>query len=115
MKIKKYDEIINDIMADIHSGVLKPHEKLPTNNALAEKYNTSGVTVRKSIAALINRGYLESTKRVGTFVKKREKEIYLLSFSPYTSINEEITSKSIESITLTLIKMHHTKKDFKAI
>ena len=56
MKVKIYDQIINDIMDDIHYGNLKPGEKLPTYAELAKKYSTSIVTVRKSISSLINKG-----------------------------------------------------------
>lgn len=115
MKVKIYDQIINDIMDDIHFGNLKPGEKLPTYTELAKKYNTSVVTVRKSISSLINKGYLRAVERVGTFVKECEKEQYLISFAPQANINEEITEFSMEDINLTLIKMRNIKHEMKAV
>ena len=105
MKVKIYDQIINDIMDDIHYGNLKPGEKLPTYAELAKKYNTSIVTVRKSISSLINKGYLSAVERVGTFVRECEKEQYLISFAPQANINEEITEISVEDISLSLMEM----------
>lgn len=115
MKVKIYDQIINDIMDDIHYGNLKPGEKLPTYAELAKKYNTSIVTVRKSISSLINKGYLSAVERVGTFVRECEKEQYLISFAPQANINEEITEISVEDISLSLIKMREIRQEMKAV
>lgn len=109
MKIKIWDKIVNDILSDINQGILKPNEKLPTNQELAKKYNTSGVTVRKSIAILINKGYLRSIERVGTFVKEREKDIFLVSFSLEANINETITAIRVDESK----QLNRTKKDVK--
>lgn len=115
MKVKLYDQIINDIEADIRSGRLKPGAQLPTYSELAARYSTSIVTVRKSIASLVNKGYLKAVERVGTFVKEREKDIYLISFAPQANINEEITACTVEGINLSLIKMQNSKAEMKAV
>lgn len=115
MATRIQDIIINDILQNIQEGNLKPGEKLPTNLELAQKYHTSGVTVRKSIAALVSRGVLESIERVGTFVKKREHEVFLIKFSPYSSINEEITSEVIEDVNLTLARIPGSRHEQKSL
>ena len=105
MKIKIYDQIITDITASINAGTLKPGDKLPTYPELAKQYNTSAVTVRKSIAKLITQGYLYSVERIGIFVRERERDLFLISFSPQANINEEVTHTSIEGISLTLAQI----------
>ena len=115
MKIKIYDKIVSDIEADIRSGALKPGERLPTYSELAAKYNTSIVTVRKSIADLVGAGYLESVERVGTFVREREKDVYLLAFSPYANINEEITDSRLEGIGLSLVRFGEERRERRSV
>lgn len=104
MKIKIYDQIISDIIHDINQGTLKANDKLPTYSELASKYHTSAVTVRKSIAKLINKGYLFSVERVGIFVREREHDLFIATLSPQSIINEEITHTSIEGVHLTLVR-----------
>jgi GntR family transcriptional regulator len=113
--VKIYERIENDILLDIKSGLLKPNEKLPTNQELAEKYQTSGVTVRKSLAALVNKGYLVSIERVGTFVKEREKDLFLVNFSLEGNINEEITDIETEDILISMTKVKGEKRELKTL
>ncbi|MEG0076139.1 MAG: GntR family transcriptional regulator [Eubacterium sp.] len=115
MKIKIQDIIMSDILKDIKSGILKPGEKLPTNIVLAKKYNTSGVTVRKSIATLVSQGYLESRERVGTYVKAHQANSFIIPFSPFMSINEPITHYNVEGLTLSLIRMPNSDIEKKAV
>lgn len=115
MKVKIYERIVNDILSEIRNGSLKPNEKLPTNQELAEKYNTSGVTVRKSLATLVNKGYLISIERVGTFVKEREKDLFLVNFSLDGNINEEITDIEIEDVLISMTKMKNERRELKTL
>ncbi|AWW28309.1 MULTISPECIES: GntR family transcriptional regulator [unclassified Acetobacterium] len=113
--MKIYERIEKDILLDIKSGLLKPNEKLPTNQELAEKYHTSGVTVRKSLATLVNKGYLISIERVGTFVKEREKDLFLINFSLENSINEEITDTEIEDILISVAQIKGQRRELKTL
>nr|WP_320023991.1 GntR family transcriptional regulator [uncultured Acetobacterium sp.] len=115
MKVKIYERIVNDILSDIKSGLLKPNEKLPTNQELAEKYHTSGVTVRKSLATLVNKGYLISIERVGTFVKEREQDLFLVNFSVEGNINEEITAIETEDILISMTKVKGERREVKTL
>ncbi|WKY44987.1 GntR family transcriptional regulator [Eubacteriaceae bacterium ES2] len=115
MATRIQDIIINDLLAKIQNQTLNAGEKLPTNNELAQIYNTSAVTVRKSIASLVSRGYLESLERVGTFVKKREHSSFQIRFSYNHSINEEITDHTIDDVILTLSRIKGSRREQKAI
>lgn len=60
--------IRQEIQAQIDAGILKPGDKLPTTKQLAERYDTSGVTVRKAVEVLIESGVLEGRQGIGVFV-----------------------------------------------
>ena len=113
--MKIYEQIEDDILKDIKNGLLKPNEKLPTNLELAEKYHTSGVTVRKSLAALVNKGYLFSVERVGTFVKERERDLFTVNFSLEGNINEEITNIVTEDILISMTRVKGQKRELKTL
>jgi|LGOV01.1.fsa_nt_gb GntR family transcriptional regulator len=115
MKEKICDRIVNDLLMEINKGLLKPKEKLPTNQELAKKYHTSVVTVRKSIGILINKGYLMSIERVGIFVKEREKDLFYINFAVEGNINEEITNTVIEDIHMTITRDKEKRKDIKTL
>jgi len=115
MKAKICDQIVNDILGKINKGILKPKEKLPTNQELAKIYQTSTVTVRKSIAILVNKGYLSSIERIGTFVKEQEKDLFLINFSVEGNINEEITNAVTEDIHLTFSKVKGYPHEIKTL
>ncbi len=115
MKILIVDRISNDIINSIHAGNLKPGDKLASYSELAKKYNTSIVTVRKSISSLVTQGYLTTVERVGAFVKEWKADTFLVSFTPRTALNEEITRYSVEGINLTLMRMKDEKTDEKGV
>ncbi|MDI3537699.1 MAG: GntR family transcriptional regulator [Eubacteriaceae bacterium] len=115
MATRIQDIIMNDLLEKIQNRTLTAGEKLPTNNELAKIYQTSAVTVRKSIAALVSKGYLESVERVGTFVKDRDHSSFQIRFSPSLSINEEITGHSVDDVILTLCRIKGSRSEQKSL
>lgn len=62
--------ILKEYLTDlINSGRLIPGNRIPSENELAEQFQISRHTVRKSIGELISEGSLESLQGKGTFVK----------------------------------------------
>lgn len=53
----------------IDSGSLAPGDKIPSENDLAEQFNISRHTVRKSVGEMITEGWLISSQGKGTFVR----------------------------------------------
>ncbi|WP_053368255.1 trehalose operon repressor [Bacillus sp. FJAT-27245] len=64
----KYDSIYQDIAAKIESGALKKLTKLPSENELAEIYETSRETIRKALNLLSQNGYIQKIKAKGSVV-----------------------------------------------
>lgn len=63
-----YQKIVDDIVARIESGELRPGDKLPSSKQLQEQYGTSHMTVRTAVTILRDRGLVESISGVGVFV-----------------------------------------------
>jgi GntR family transcriptional regulator len=64
-----WQQIAEDIAADVESGTLPPGSRLPSEQALADDiYGVSRPTIRRAIAALVERGLLTVVHGRGTFV-----------------------------------------------
>lgn len=61
-------QIRDDLRRQIQAGLLKPGEKLPSTRDLADKWETSPVTVRRAISSMIELGELTGKQGVGVFV-----------------------------------------------
>lgn len=60
--------IRTDLRRQIQAGLLKPGDKLPSTKELADKYDTSPVTVRRAVETMIELGELTGRQGVGVFV-----------------------------------------------
>jgi len=63
-----YVQIREALREDITKGLLKPGQKIPSEEELAKRYHVSRMTVRQGIADLINEGLLYRRRGIGTFV-----------------------------------------------
>lgn len=61
-------QIYNEYIDQIHTGLLPPGTKLPSESELAEAYGTSRETVRKALNLLFQEGYIHKIKGRGSFV-----------------------------------------------
>jgi GntR family transcriptional regulator len=66
--IPVYVQIRETLRGEITQEILKPGEKLPSEHELASRFGVSRMTVRQSIAELIDEGLLYRRHGVGTFV-----------------------------------------------
>lgn len=92
-------------------GILKPHEKLPTEEELCKRFRISRPVVRQAYADLINKGMIARHKGKGTFVK--EPEIKGSFFKELMSFHTEMEKLGLEART-DLLKSEILEKDAEA-
>ncbi len=63
-----YEYIYECIKSDIHSGVLKSGEKLPSRRQMALDNGIAEITVANAYSQLVTEGYIESREKRGYFV-----------------------------------------------
>ena len=96
----RYTQLYRHIAAAIGSGVLETDAQLPPERELADLADVSRVTVRKSVAQLVEDGLLEQRRGAGTFVRpptpKMEHSLSaLLSFTEYMRQRGKTSSSQI--------------------
>lgn len=64
-----YQQIIDDFKRRILNGELKPNELIPSQIELARIYKTSEMTMRKSLALLVEEDLIVRTRKKGSFIK----------------------------------------------
>ena len=72
-----YEQIVNQIKADIVSGVLKEGFMLPSVRNLAKDLRVSALTVKKSYDALEEQGFIVTVHGKGSFVSCANQEYML--------------------------------------
>lgn len=81
-----YQVIKDDILAEIRSGRIQPHDPLASRHDLIKRYGCSWATVHRAISELILEGVLYAQQGKGTFVAPRSIEfIQVLSLHPIPS------------------------------
>jgi GntR family transcriptional regulator len=66
-----YQQIAEDLRAQIESGTLAPGAQLPTELELRDRYDSSRNTIRDAVKRLISQGLVETRPGQGTFVTRR--------------------------------------------
>jgi DNA-binding GntR family transcriptional regulator len=70
----RYRQIIDALVRAIEHGALTPGERFPPETDMAELFSVSLGTMQKALAHLADSGFLERTRRRGTFVAGRQAE-----------------------------------------
>ncbi|GHT69050.1 putative HTH-type transcriptional regulator YurK [Spirochaetia bacterium] len=78
-----YEQLKQSILHEIMTDTYKYGERLPSETELSEKYGVSRITVRRTIAELVEGGYLSSQQGRGTFVKYYKNHQELLAFNSF--------------------------------
>jgi DNA-binding GntR family transcriptional regulator len=63
-----YQQIADDLRAQIASGELPPGERLKSNRALSEQYGVAAETIRQALDVLRQEGLIASQSTRGTYV-----------------------------------------------
>lgn len=64
-----WQQVADDITADIETGVIPPGIRLPSEQALAETYGCARVTIRRALAHLRERGLIVTAHGRGSYAK----------------------------------------------
>lgn len=87
----QYEQISAEIIRQIHADELKIGQKLPSEKELCDIFDVSRITVRKALAELEERNFIEKHQGQGSFVKDRfdpNQEIALVD-TPGYSLQEQ--------------------------
>lgn len=78
-----YRRILDDLRSEILTGIREPGERLPSENDLAQAYDTSRPTVRRAIARLKAEGLVVTEQGRGAFVRPKPHVRLRLSGASY--------------------------------
>jgi DNA-binding GntR family transcriptional regulator len=73
-QVPRYRQIIDALARAIERGALTPGERLPPETAMAALFSVSLGTMQKALAHLADSGFLQRSRRRGTFVAGRPAE-----------------------------------------
>lgn len=68
-RVPKYQRVFESLQRRILSGTYKPGQKLPSEAALVEQFETSRITVGRALRELQQRGLVERRAGSGTYVR----------------------------------------------
>jgi len=88
-------EIVDKLVSLIVSGKYNPHDKLPSENELADQYKVPRITARKAYERLEELGYIYKKQGKGSYVKDRSKQIELV-LSGDVSFSQKMIEKGYD-------------------
>jgi DNA-binding LacI/PurR family transcriptional regulator len=71
--VPQYFQLQTWLIEQIEQGVFKPDDKIPTEAEIQQMTGLARATIRQATQNLVNMGYLERRRRLGTFVLNRSK------------------------------------------
>ena len=97
----RFVQIKSDILEQIESGVMKPGDRVSSENQLAEQFSVSRMTARRALTELVDEGILMRSQGIGTFVSDHRPMGSMLAIR---SINEEIVQRGHQYTNTVLVK-----------
>ncbi|EGW41300.1 GntR family transcriptional regulator [Desulfosporosinus sp. OT] len=109
-------EIVDKLMSQIVSGKYHAHNKLPSENEIAEQYKVPRITARKAYERLEELGYIYKKQGKGSYVKDRYKQIELV-LSGDVSFSQKMIDKGYDFQTKTIFcqEIRYNKKIFDSL
>ncbi len=65
---RSYEQVVDQLLERIHSGMFAPDERLPTERELGQMFGVSRGVIREAIKVLVTLGVVESRQGSGTYV-----------------------------------------------
>jgi GntR family transcriptional regulator len=84
-----YTQIVNQIQAQVASGLLKPDDQLPTVRALAEELRVNFNTVARAYRILDEARIISTQQGRGTFITEK----------PPPNVSEKLRRETLEALT----------------
>ena len=84
-----YEQVVDQIEANIHQGNLKAGDKLPPERELGEQFGVSRTVVREAIKALRQKGLVEIRPGKGTFVTDGTSEVMRESIGHMVKVDRD--------------------------
>lgn len=108
--IPLYFQIKEDIIQKIKQKQYHVEDRLPSETELMDLYDVSRTTIRKAVDALVNEGYLEVRRGIGTFIQQPKKNLWDLA--ELRSFNEEVGRQGLKGTTkmLSIDKVNSNEK-----
>lgn len=89
-----YLQLKETLSQEIRAGQYRPHDRLPSERALSERYNLSRMTVRQALQEMAHEGIIYTRVGKGTFVAAPTHEHKLDRLTGFT---EEMDQKNIRA------------------
>lgn len=101
MSVPKYQQMKQNLLYEINSGLFQPGDKFYSEAELKKKYNVSGITAIKALQCLTNEGYLVRYQGKGTYVSKarRGKTVKFSDIEKYQDTQERTEVLEVRLIT----------------
>jgi GntR family transcriptional regulator len=84
-----YIQIVNQVQAQIASGIIKPGDQLPTVRALAEELRVNFNTVARAYRMLDESRIISTQQGRGTYITEK----------PPPAVNEKLRRETLEALT----------------
>lgn len=66
----KYMQIANQLVTEIHNGVYRKNQMLPTEREIMERFSVSRQTVRQALSVLVQDGLIEKRQGSGSYIRE---------------------------------------------
>ena len=111
MTMSNETEIVDKLVSLIVSGKYNAHDKLPSENEIADQYKVPRITARKAYERLEELGYIYKKQGKGSYVKDRYKQIELV-LSGDVSFSQKMIEKGYDfhSETIFCREIKYNKK-----
>jgi len=86
-----YEKVKQSISSNIHAGIWKPHDRIPSEAELVQQFGFSRMTINRALRELTDEGLLVRLQGVGTFVAEPKGQSALFEIR---SIADEIAARN---------------------
>jgi GntR family transcriptional regulator, transcriptional repressor for pyruvate dehydrogenase complex len=117
-RVPLYERVADWLLTYISDEELEVGTKLPTERALAERFDVSRASVRQALAALQSKGIIEVRHGDGTYLRRRPEERRALEtlLAKRRKLSEVIEARSVIEVTLAgLAAARRDERDVRAI